>query len=73
MTKPTLLMGVDNNLEVTIQYDPKLDFILLTIEDNDHKYTIGFNIGEAQMLNMQLAETITDAIMTPAITPDLKH
>ena len=66
----------ENNLNVDVVYDEKIDLITVTFQQDDQLITIGFDIGEAQLFYLKIADAITTAILGKAgLTPppETKH
>jgi len=53
----------DNNLDVDVRYEVATDLITITFTQDDSLITVGFDIHEAQVLNLRLANAITTAIL----------
>ena len=60
-------------LDVSVKYDKTCELITTTFEQEGQIITIGFNIGEAQLFNIQLAEAITTAIFDVNGISETKH
>ena len=69
----------ENSLTVDVVYDEKIDLITITFEQDDKLITIGFDIGEAQIFNIKIADAITTAILgkinieLPKTPPKTRH
>ena len=51
------------NLDVKVSYDKNTDLITITFEQDKRLITVGFNIPEAQLFNLKIADTITSALL----------
>jgi len=62
------------NLNVEVTYNNETDLILLDFTQEERRITVGFDIHEAQMLSMKLAEAITDAMASKITSaPQTRH
>jgi len=67
------------DLNVTVTYDENVDLITITFEQDKRIITIGFNIPEAQIFNIKIANAITEAILgklnieLPPPLPETRH
>lgn len=56
-------MNNDSELDVTIKYDRKHEFVILNFAQDGQLISIGFTIPEAQALQTNLMDVITTAIL----------
>ena len=69
----------ETSLDVNVLYDKTIDLITVTFEQDKQLITIGFNIPEAQLFNLKIADAITEAILgklnieLPPLPPVTRH
>ena len=57
-----------SDLDVTLSFDAVSKIIVLQFAEGERNISVGFTIAEAQLLNTQLADTISEAILGPVLT-----